>query len=465
MTRLTDNTIQARFGAVNDPSIVGCSDVRLRFLGCRAVDRSMVNRNYFITLLLLVPEPSALKEPPRRGAVRLLARSDLRRIYDGAVYPEQLGIVRERFLAQIKRYNPYLEHGNSDTAYWDDDRVLKTLVSVLDGNQKAALEHIKPKGNASNGIEEMVLASLWVDLSLLASSFDIQTATIDLPSYAAPSLPSEQLALVFDDAKLGTTTVRLQNGQGLRADRVAAHLHVTTKIPLRASPSGHRLYPVVATKVAVDDDGRSVVLSFPSLAQIGVDHDNIESMDVVVSRFDYPRYATYVKPQNRLTAKLSSVPYTAEGESRNYNCSVADATCRYLGLYRPAPDAKMDATFVVDAIVPRIVLSQNHPIGSATLRVAFKDMDGAPDTVTLVVTNAELLGAEPIGAQGSVTFDRAKGEIMITGKRGETRVVKLDFGALLKDEVVTVAAKGTRDRIVVPGPAAPLSLTVKAAVS
>lgn len=461
VTRLANNTIQARFGAVNDPTIQGCT-LRLDF-GCRGIDRSMVNRNYSVSLLLLVPRP--LAELDEHGTVRIMARTDMRRITDGSTFPQQTDMVVERFRNTLRAYDGLIGK-KSDDDQWSFAAVTNLLAGVLDGDQTLFCQKIDPKAGlckpGENGNPNPAMQALWTDLAQIAAAFDVHTASIDLPIYAPPALPKQQLVVVQDDHASGKATVQLEAGKGLVPTRLSGRLDIVTKLPLAGTRVAANTYPLLAEKVTVAEGGRDVTLTFPSPGKLGFLAGNIERISVSLTYEGDPRYKekrkSVIQASSAQPSTLSD-PISFESERSAYECENPPCSYEYLGIYRPVSVGDGAATFSVDALVNRIPLKQGETEGEAKLTVQFKKLPLGPDKITLKIGNAELLDADGEG----VASDRSKNEVTITGAAGVTRRAVLRLGALADSEIVTIVSAGSRGNVEVPGPKDALRLTAKAA--
>jgi hypothetical protein len=468
VTRLANNTIQARFGAVIDPTIQGCT-LRLDF-GCRGIDRSMVNRNYSVSLLLLVPRP--LAELPEHGAVRIMARTDMRRITDGSTFPQQTDMVVERFKNTLRTYDSFIGNKSNDNR-WDLATVTDLLAGVLDGDQTLFCEKVDPTAGLcrpeANGKPNPAMQALWTDLAQLAAAFDVHTASIDLPIYAPPALPKQQLVVVQDDHASGKATVQLEAGKGLLPTQLSGRLDIVTKLPLAGTRVSANTYPLLAEKVTVAEGGRDVTLTFPSPGKLGFLAGNIERIGVSLTYEGDPRYdegngstvdrmssARSITPLSPASSECERPVYKS-GNSPKFGNS--PYRCEYFGIYRPISVGDGAATFSVDALVNRIPLKQGETEGEAKLTVQFKKLPLGPDKVTLKIGNAELLNADGEG----VASDRNKNEVTITGAAGVTRRAVLRLGALADSEIVTIVSAGSRGNVEVAGPKDALRLTAKAA--
>lgn len=504
VTRLSDNTMQARLGAANDPSINGCTWLERRTF-CRGVDRSMINRNYFVTMLMLIPEPLVAVSQP--GTIRLIAHTDMRQITDGAKFPPQFHLVGERFLAQLKEYDAFLAPESKSTAEWSLERMIGVLAQVMQNDQAgfdqtiklasdlsakdtSPISYRKPIDAHDNRVvdSKLILHSLWTELAALAASFDLHIATIDLPRYQAPRLPATQIALVRDNPASGTASVLLQAAKGLTHERVSGQLTLITKTSLPGGWAPDKVYPFAATKVAVASDGSAVALSFPSLAKLGLNATNISRLEVELFREIDPRYESYtggLRPigvgekgdivRGIIRAQIDAGPdassdFADDARAKTYNrqappaaatdyeCSLYSSFCRYVAHYQPDFDPKVASAADVTAFVERISIKPNETTGTAKLLVTFKKVDQAPDKVALTVVNADLTKASVNG----VAVNVAKNGLVVAGNPGEEKVVELELGQLLPNETVEIKARGTRGEIEVPV-MPPKSLTVKAA--
>lgn len=429
VTRLTDNAIQVRFGAVNDPAVK------------REFGRSMIVRNYSISLLLLVPRESV--ENNTAPVASLSAKTEIRNSRTGEILPLRTAALLDRQMARIderfqlgvppaRRRDIFQGLANAVIRREQPDfcNQLASLVidSKLDAEQKKLWENIRSrKGapddpvphcatNAINLPPIVTAQNIWADVAGLIASFDFQTASVDLPLVQGLSLPVKQPALLRDDGRAITT--QLVGGGGLVPERLEARLAVG----LREPRAGTDTLPLAAESIAVGENGRNVVARFPSLAALGIGANLVKSASLVLA----------LRPDERWNVASVS---PGNVESSKEDNSKED----YLAFYQATPGAGGPGFKL--ALPVEHVLTDAGGKASLVLTVSFPKEYPA-ENVTLGIANAEVTTATatPPTALGKHELNT----VLIAGTPGQTAIVKLDLAKLTPQRAVEIKASGIR---------------------
>lgn len=262
----------------------------------------MVNRNFYVSLLVLVPEPVVMTNLP--GPVQLAIHTEMRDVRNGRAFGRTDSAVVERQFNQILvRYEDVLplERQPGD---WKYAQILPILGWVRTNDRLRVLQNLcrRPAddkgdqcGTDTATLKGLAFNTLWTEMAGLAAAFEIVSASVDLPRWSPPRLPETQLAILIDDGESGSR-VQLGGVRGLDGADLAATLRVTAKKPLVGAGSDSGGYPLRAEQIALTGSGRDIVLDFPSLGKLSLDPNEIE---LDVWRVGDRRYFTATAPAER----------------------------------------------------------------------------------------------------------------------------------------------------------------------
>jgi hypothetical protein len=476
VTRLSDNTVQARFGAVNDPSV----DTDW--------GRSMVPRNYNVTLLMLVPRSIAENELPR---VAMIAKTEMRDVRTGALLPpgrEKAALAR---LPEIVRtYKLRGWEGLDDDELYRRFARLGLLVLANDTEPFCAevqdvlgipdnarrKDCLRADGRAAQADVGAAFtpAAVWAELAGLVSSFDLHSSSVQLPRSLKASTPPEQTVVLLDDRERATRA-RLRNGASFAAEEVVALLSVTTAKPLEGGPKDLRTYDLTAEGVAIVPHGdyRDLVLTFPSLTKFGLTNENLERACVIVTIVKDQRWATgSEKAFTRGPERDSGGNWTTESLLFAQTYNPQDAKRRTNATTGgPGPDAAKPVctTSTIcqgdegcpERAYPAVWRQEGKPAepafklsipggrrlvapgatGSVRLAFDFGQTEGAGQVVEVVVDGAVVEGAE-----GAARMADANGVSFEAPPRGGRKQVDIRLNGLLDGADVAFTAQRKRGK-------------------
>lgn len=487
ITRLNDNTIQARFGAANDPSITPCHWYEPD--ACKAYDRSTINRNYFVSLLVLVPSAVAAFEPPPK--LNLIVETKFRNIATGAELPA-LGSRELDEYANIKlgRFTKFVP----GTSGWNEEKWLRILSAVTRGDVDAVKRQIgwyiasdsgKPglkenehcHSTSADPFCDIVFQAMWTRLASLAASIDLHAAEVDLPTYRLPSLPEEQLVLALDDGDTGTR-IRLVGGRGLDPRSLAATLHVkpTTALVGTSMPASGYVLPF--EEISTGNGGSDVLIKFPSLAKMGFVPDPKLQTELALEYRDNDRFQLnigprkdenqlpdgqskgggagvqpngsgngsgmrygFVDPQDYLSMPMDRMQRSSETDTaKRYVCGEDKSQCFYIAAVRNTK-VNVEAGLEARSIVDRVVAEKGE--GEATIVVSFKKGEIGASQATIAVTNARLVGVSGQGTLEAV-YKAESNAAIVSGAPGGSVLLNLKLDQLADGESVGVSVRGER---------------------
>lgn len=267
VARISDNMYRVRLGAMQQVQ----------------TSYAMVPRTYNLTLLLLAPCDLIFSGSRR---IDVMARTDLQSVDTGARLPSRpdgdldlaLEAIQNRYkiygldpslchLEELERLWGSVQRNNGVEFYQHLRACLKTTGNTVCQNrtsrsrrfgQTNCIPTIKP--------EEFPRQALWVDLASLLVGGHFSSTTFELPIFPGPSIfPSSQNAVLFDDGEKGAVTI-LRDGEGLRQDRLSAHLAIN---------DGNLKFEIPADRIDVLDNGTRGKFSFPSPTAWGRTEDSM----------------------------------------------------------------------------------------------------------------------------------------------------------------------------------------------
>lgn len=295
VTRVNDSTFLARFGAVNDASVL-------------KVGRAMVPRNYNISVVVLVPDVEARKD----GAwLSVLGRTELRDVSTGSIVDQDRRPEAVRMLRSMRA-----RYGLEGWRTYDNDELYKAgeqlahVVAANDYDDFCAITagafnvspnlpnclNYNPRGKveeASSPAEQMFLSqasTFYNDFSGAVSVFEVSSAWLELPRIDEPALPPTQSAVLLDNG-VDTATVRLWGGGGFTEQEVGAWLRVHVLKAPPGAKADQTTYDFTPIGIARRSDGSRILeLRFPTLTGYGVKPEQISSIELVVGLVDDARY-------------------------------------------------------------------------------------------------------------------------------------------------------------------------------
>jgi hypothetical protein len=418
VNRLTDNAVQVRFGAVNDPSVD------------RQYGHSMVVRNYRLALLLLVPR-AEVSEDVAVETVSLSTKTELRNSRTGELLTlRDESELSERFSRIEKRFDLKLRNPANRL-----DTYQRLTSDVIQRNQEEFCQLLgtrfvqdpplewseKPQPHCvTSQISEYTplryAQNLWVAFTGLISAFDFQTASFDLPRTLPLQLPEAQTAVLLDDRK-AAATARLLGGHGLTPARIAATLSAHST----STDGRKRPFTFVPDSINTGESGRDIILRFPSPAATGLRSAPGDTMELEVRVVDDPRWHV-LSPSEHKGSALAAAP-------RHYTL-----------VYRPAPSTEDKGVQL--ALPVEHLLTDASGKGSLVLTLSFPKI-AAANTAILGVANAEVVNL--VTNPGAALQKRALNTTTINGSPGATVTVTLDFAKLTPQQAVVLNVIGVRD--------------------
>ena len=229
--RLSDNTLRIRLGAARSgPN-----------------QYAMIPRTHNVTLLILTDDKKVLTDNGT-AEIQMIGKTTFVDAVKGRPLP-----ARSRSIGRRMARNMLKDHGFSAVSKTQ----LEELLNYTQLNNYARYESTLKSIN--NNAFYPFSRTLWTDLLSVREGSQYTTATVELRKPSPPSL-EEQTPLLVDDTKTATT-VDLYGGQNLNMVQLLAAVTVSVN-------DGH--YPFLARHIEVGNDGRTVRLTFPSLAALGL---------------------------------------------------------------------------------------------------------------------------------------------------------------------------------------------------
>jgi hypothetical protein len=245
VSRLSDNTLRIRLGAIDQPA------------GYGRAGYTMVPQTHNVSLLLLVPRAAATSATTQQRKLYLYTNTLLVNAKDGTSLPPRTKDQYNDQVFRLMRFYGYTKTKPSEIG----DMVTKLGISVAisDFDQFAATI----SGPMDWRPGDSRIRSFWSDFTELRVGSKIATAMFVVPRLLEPSWPG-QTPLLFDDAKTSTQAV-IYGVSDLDLGAIAAgYLRYQPK----SSPAPN--VTLAATAMALSPDGRQLQLTFPSLADVGL---------------------------------------------------------------------------------------------------------------------------------------------------------------------------------------------------
>ncbi len=328
VSRLSDNTLRARFGAIYEP-------------GQGSPTYSMVPQTHNVTLLVLVPKECVVPDSNIDcRMVRLVANTTVVGAEDGKALPSR---TKEDYEATARK--AFVEHGYTGTVCSDDLSRLASLAAANNYDGFAKLVHDK-------FCHIKYVESFWTDFISIRLGSKLASATFSVPAEDAFAIVDQQPVLV-DDGK-SSTIANVYAVKGLQLSKTTVLLKETPGLDKSSAHDGSQIVAgsdvsLAATATSLSADGNILQLTFPSLA------------DLQLTPFQ-PNSATILFTNDKnVTLKTLTAIYKAKPVT-------------------PKP------TFVLD--VPAKVIDMDAH-GTGTLQLRFAKI-ASGDEIQLSITGAEL---------------------------------------------------------------------------
>lgn len=228
VSRLTDNTLRVRLGAV--------LETETRY--------AMVPRNQHVTAIVLVPEEVARNADNRE--LHVWTGMEFVSVKDGHRLDEKSGKKDKQDVAEI-----------ADRYDLTPKQVEKAWEKVEDNDWSGFIDQIP----AIEGDEAFQMREIWLDIAQFQAGYSFDNVHVELPLYHEPTMVPHQTAFLADDGK-ESTKVTLVGGSGLDPDTIRA--------ALLFGDGAHPEYVLPPDKTTVSGDGSEVLLTFPSLKAWGL---------------------------------------------------------------------------------------------------------------------------------------------------------------------------------------------------
>lgn len=441
VTRLADNTLQARFGAANDPAVLD-------------YERSMVTRNYNVTLVVLVPDEVTRQPMPW---LNLVAKTDFRDAKRGTTLAtgREEGVVRRlRATAETYALEGWAEKNDRDLYQSGLSMALHIFQNREAGFCSEYGKALKTKMGAGclrsnpqidTGSADELAPAIWTEIAGITSAFDFSNAYVALPRAIAMTPPPYQTALLVDDTK-GATTLRLRDGTGFTVENVAAHLTFETVRPMPATR--HTSFHFAPDLVEANDGGRSLTMRFPSFAVLGFRTNNIKSAELQLTLVPDQRWQLpnddfeVVKCVNRYRERTfvllaeEQPPASADRRAESGPCNRQT----YPGLWRTIA-RELDLGFDLTVVGGGSVVANG---GDGTVRLVMAAEAGGAGAISVAVTAS---GGQIIAAVPASGLDGATNTVLLSAAPGQRTAVDLTFKNLVPGKKLAFKAVGKRSGI------------------
>lgn len=256
VARVSDNTVRVRLGAQNQ--------VETRY--------TMIPRTHTLTLVLLVPKKKADQ------TISVITKMMMRDVETGVALKDRTsderdcliyGVLQNRFPDKIKNNPSNMSKKSSEEIRQEWIKIGRDLLVCAQKNNYNDFENKLSDLNIKR-----FHMQLWVELISLMAGSQYASTNFDLPKVTSPEIKEGFVGCVIDDGKKNAT-LKLNGGRGLVGNKMSAVLKIEEK----------GSYRINADQITTNDNGREVILVFPSLSNLGFtpkeDGSNL-SLDVVM---------------------------------------------------------------------------------------------------------------------------------------------------------------------------------------
>lgn len=414
--RVTDNTIQIRLGASQQPS----------------AGYAMIPRTHNITLVVTVPNEFAAHPEPR---IRVVASTIMRDVKTGVALPQRLwteeaGEIEMALAKYFADGLPAVENGfcrkrNQEGNCTPEDRkrnaIRSLIVDVIYNNFDEFVADLKAAG-WYHGLKR----NLWLEIVENFSRNEFAGVQFELPRDIGPDFPNDQEILLLDDPNK-QMTASLSGGRGLIPDRMSATLHLKLE--------DGTILPFVAQSISVKPGGRDPVFTFPSLAALKI--QNVDLQESWLSGSDltlaYVMGGKWQKGTDENKQPFSKVLYQKVAV---------------------APEPSFTMRTALDSIA-----AKEGSVGTLKLHIeSKKDENNKPlvDWIEITLKNADI---DKVISDKEGELDLSLGKITV--KMDAT--LTLTLSNLIEGKTVTIKGTGKKDGKAVGGPHPDITLTIGAA--
>lgn len=381
VSRLTDSSVQVRFGAARQPT----------------AGYEMVARAYSLSTVVLVPRKYIEAASDEDRMLSIIAKSVWRHAETGKELPgpskrafvAKLDSKLEEFLTQAAQKEwgkrtvadkALIGLSLTDTIHRSD---FAAFVTTLREHELTLLSSASPY-------------SLWIEITDLVAESRFQSASVNLPRRTVPAgLSNVSQTLVLVDDSKGSTTLRLHDVRGLAPDLAEVRLHP------KGCGANSPVIQLAPTGVAVANGGRDLIFSFPSLKALELSPTGDEGCVTVSQR------------------------------SGQWGSSTAIASKEFQNVRYVVAKGKAESTFQLRTTVTAIKADK----GKATFKLYVEKMKA--EKLELAFVNADL---EAVSANPANALTRQQGKITLT-KAAE---IDLTFRNLTPQRPVRIEAKATK---------------------
>lgn len=419
--RFTDNTLGARFGAVRQGE----------------KEYAILPRTHSVTVILMVPKGFGGVTKKQRDRIRVVARTSMRSATDGSLLPQQDRDGRmvqvgklvttflegkhhqngDRFLESPKCEDPDIHSNKSQTAPSDPKEPIPCTQALLQSvwaNDFEEFNAILVRAGWKPVVGRFT-RDLWMDVVESLEGSQYSGVRFELPNPTTPPrLPREQAILLVDDGKQHMRTT-LTGGEGL----TTANVRATLKLKLDSGA----VMPLAGSTI-VENNGKDLMISFPSPTLWKLDKLDIKDTTLVLNRYSHRKWGSTGEEET--------------GEDVTYD-SVA---------YRKANDPAKPV-FAITKAADLIMPDTNHT-GEISLFVEFaKDVQKLPlaKQVEIAVESGDIVQATFTPKKKSaVTLASELGRVVVS----EDGTLLLKFRNLNKSKKLTIksTAKDKDDKVV-----------------
>lgn len=400
--RVTDNTIFVRLGAARQPT----------------AKYAMVPRSHNVTVLLLVDEAAVKETAEQPLAVRVVGHMTLRHAETGKTVPTRAKTAEdEEIVALLQHYDPKWK-----PAQEIQDKLIDDLFTNILVNDFPAFRENLTDNNGSKRFN-IFAREIWLRMTEVLGRREFAGASFQLPAWIKPELPSATQAAVIDDNTETGAKIRLSGGQGLAERQYTATLSIARK--------EGAVVDLEASAIQVEPGGRSLLLSFPSLAALKLGELNETNNVLSGSRLTVmDRGGRWTEPKDNL----------------------APGIYRML-VHRVVRSAPEGPGFMLRPTTSTIVTKEGD--GEIKLFLEFDKQDEKPKfaAVEIVVANADV---KSIKVEAPATYQHKLGKITVSGDTPVT----LALGNLVGDTKVAIRAQAMKGGKAAGGAHPPIEISV-----
>ena len=271
VSRISDNSIQARLGAPVHPT----------------ADYAMIPRTHYITTLVMVPS-AMFKEGFINQHIRLVSKSTFRDSKDGKMLKSQPRYKEnEKIISMLESYDPFIklefESGRNENEILKIEDPNKNKL-IKDGIKQlfyALYDNDYPRFKAYlAGLFCREISSrhreIWLNFNEIIMTDQFASISFDIPKPPELKFLDENQSVFMMDDGENTMKCVLLGGKNLKKQKLGAVMHLAVKKQVKEKPADPNasavsdkemfMIPLKAITIETDAEGGNPVITFPSPA-------------------------------------------------------------------------------------------------------------------------------------------------------------------------------------------------------